>query len=102
MRELLEAADKPATDDDDDDEQLTEKVIAGKTMPMLRLLTRAAIRGRPPRPDPTVTAELRAMRDRLRGGWRDAVERQAVIELRDADTAQVFDALDALRSRRTA
>ncbi len=100
MRELLEAADKPATDDDV--EQLTENAIAGKTMPMLRLLTRAAARGRLPRADPTVTAELRAMHDRLRDGWRDAVERQAVIELRQADTAQVFDALEALRSRRTA
>lgn len=56
MRELLEAADKPATDEDV--EHLTEKVIAGKTMPMLRLLTRAATRGRLPRADPTVTAEL--------------------------------------------
>lgn len=100
MRELLEAADKPATDDDV--ERLTEKVIAGKTMPMLRLLTRAATRGRLPRADPTVTTELRAMRDRLRDGWREAVERQTIIELRQADTAEVFDALDALRSRRTA
>lgn len=100
MRELLEAADKRATDDDV--EQLTEKVIAGRSMAMLRLLTRAAARGRLPRADLTVTAELRAMRDRLRDGWREAVERQAVIELRQAGTAEVFDALDTLRSRRTA
>lgn len=81
-------------------ERLTEQV-AGKTLSVLRLLTRAALRGPLPTADPTVTAELRAMRDRLRDGWQQAAEQQAVVELRRADAAQVLDALDALRRRRT-
>jgi transcriptional regulator with XRE-family HTH domain len=99
-RELLEAAGKPATDEDV--ERLTEKVMAGKTWSMLWLLFRAAARRRFPTVDPTVTAELHAMHERLREGWRDALEQQTVVEVRRADTSQVFEALDALRSRRTA
>jgi transcriptional regulator with XRE-family HTH domain len=99
-RRLLEAAGKPATDEDV--ERLTEKVVAGKTGSVLWLLLRAAARRRFPKADPALTAELRAMRDRLRDGWQHAIEQQAVTELRRADTAQVFEALDALRSRRTA
>lgn len=99
-RELLEAAGKTPTDEDV--ERLTENVMAGKTRSMLWLLARAAARRRFPTADPAVTAELRAMHDRLRDGWRDAVQQQTVVELRRADTSQVFEALDALRSRRTA
>lgn len=99
-RELLEAAGKPATDEDVG--RLTEKVMAGKTRSILWLFARAAARRRFPTADPAVTAELRSMHDRLRDGWRGALERQAVVELRRADTSQVFEALDALRSRRTA
>jgi transcriptional regulator with XRE-family HTH domain len=99
-REVLEAAGKPATTEDV--ERLTEKVIAGKTWSMLWLLLRAAARRRFPTADPAVTAELLAMHDRLRDGWRDALERQTVVEMRRADTSQVFEALDALRSRSTA
>jgi hypothetical protein len=70
-------------------------------MPVLRLVVLAALRGRLPAADPAVTTELRAMRDRLRSGWRDAVEQQVVMDVQRADAAQVFEALDALRSRRT-
>lgn len=99
-RDVLEAAGTPATDEDV--ERLTEKVMAGKTWSLLWLLLRAAAQRRLPTADPALTAELRAMHDRLRDGWRDALERQAVVELRGADASQVFDAVDALRSRRTA
>jgi transcriptional regulator with XRE-family HTH domain len=100
MRELLTAAHEQAADDDV--EHLTERVIAGKTMPVVRLLVRAVARGRLPTVDPAVTAELRAMHGRLGKGWREAVEQQAIVELRRSDTAQALDALDALRGRRPA
>jgi hypothetical protein len=99
MRQLLEAAGRPATDEAV--ERLTEKVVAGRAVPVLRLVVLAALRGRLPAADPAVTTELRAMRDQLRSGWRDAVEQQVVVDVRRADPAQVFDALDALQSRRT-
>lgn len=96
LRVLLASAGRPS--DDTAVEQLTQQVMAGKRWPVLRLLFRAAKRGRLPSPDPSVTNELRAMQRWLRAGWRDAVERQVVVDLRRAGTAEVFDALDALRS----
>lgn len=99
MRQLLEAAGRPATDEAVD--RLAEKVVAGRAMPLLRLVVLAALRGRLPAADPAVTTELRAMRDRLRSGWRAAVEQQVVVDVRRADPAQVFEALDALQTRRT-
>lgn len=70
-------------------------------MPALRLLVIATLRRRLPPFDPAVAAELRAMHERLRTGCREAIEQQVIVELRRADAAQVFDALDVLRSRPT-
>ena len=69
---------------------------------MLRLLVRAARRGRLPAPDPAVTTELQAMHHRLHHGWRDALAEEAAIELRAATAADAFDALEALHKRRSA
>jgi|GEM_PF-6338355 len=100
MRNLLGAAGKPA--DDEAVERLVEKVFAGKTLPILRLMVRGALRGRLVSPDPKLTAELRAMLTRVRRQWRGAALQQTALEVEHAEAADVFAALDALRNRRTA
>jgi transcriptional regulator with XRE-family HTH domain len=100
VRELLIAAGRPSCDEDV--EQLTRKVLAGKTRALLRLLIRATRRGHLPATDPALTAELLEMRDRLRRDWRDAVAAETVIELRDASATDAFEALEALRRRHPA
>lgn len=100
MRELLVAADRPATDDDV--EALTRKVLAGKTLAVLRLVVRAGRQGHLPPTDPSLTAELVAMRARLGQGWVDAVAQETVVELRSASAADAYEVLETLRRRRSA
>ena len=101
LRNLLEAArGKPASEEAVD--RLTQQVVTGKPLAVIRLVVRAALRGRVPDADPALTVELRSMVARMRGGWRAAAERQAVADPRRADAVEVFHALDALRPRSTA
>lgn len=100
MRELLVAADRPATDGDV--EALTRQVLAGKPLAALRLVVRAGLRGHLPPTDPSLTVELVAMRARLGRGWADAVAEETVVELRRASTVDAYEVLETLRRRRSA
>lgn len=101
LRALIEAARRrPASNEEV--ERLAADVCAGKLRRLVSLTMRAGLRGRLPSVDPTVTAELREMLDRLRHDGRAAIEQQVVVELREAEVDEVFGALDVLRRRRSA